>query len=194
MPTVAVEGQFRFVVNTRENSFEPPHVHVWVGNEDVCRIELNGGAFMEAPPPRQLPGHHECVCEIRRRDQKDVGQDSWRLASGRHGAGEECQSDDDGGQPAGGRDRVELLRTAARDSYRSTTSPRSRNVPRYPASHCRTPTRWSLKPCEASGSRFPGTSAVTTVTQRTVRRSRRWRCGEGRLLANASASSGSPRG
>ena len=26
MPTVAVEGQFRFVVNTRENAFEPPHV------------------------------------------------------------------------------------------------------------------------------------------------------------------------
>ena len=24
MPTVAVEGQFRFVVNTRENGFEPP--------------------------------------------------------------------------------------------------------------------------------------------------------------------------
>ena len=32
MPTAAVEGQFRFVVNTRENTFEPPHVHVWVGN------------------------------------------------------------------------------------------------------------------------------------------------------------------
>ena len=51
MPAVAVEGQFRFVVNTRENSCEPPHVHVWVGNEDVCRIELKGGAFMETPPP-----------------------------------------------------------------------------------------------------------------------------------------------
>ncbi len=50
MPTVATEGQFRFVINTRENDFEPPHVHVWVGNEDVCRIELNGGAFMEDPP------------------------------------------------------------------------------------------------------------------------------------------------
>ena len=48
MPTIAVERQFRFVVNTRENSFEPPHVHVWVGSEDVCRIELNGGAFMDA--------------------------------------------------------------------------------------------------------------------------------------------------
>ncbi len=51
MPTVAIEGQFRFVVNTRENTFEPPHVHVWVGNEDVCRIELNGGRFMDEPPP-----------------------------------------------------------------------------------------------------------------------------------------------
>ena len=51
MPTVAVEGQFRFVVNTRENRFEPPHVHVWVANEDVCRIELNGGTFMDVPPP-----------------------------------------------------------------------------------------------------------------------------------------------
>lgn len=51
MPTVAREGQFRFVVNTRENDFEPPHVHVWVGNEDVCRIELNSGRFMDTPPP-----------------------------------------------------------------------------------------------------------------------------------------------
>jgi hypothetical protein len=51
MPTVAEDGQFRFVVNTRENDFEPPHVHVWVGNEDVCRLELNSERFMENPPP-----------------------------------------------------------------------------------------------------------------------------------------------
>ncbi len=51
MPTVAREGQFTFKVNTRENLFEPPHVHVWVGNEDVCRIELNGGGYMDDPPP-----------------------------------------------------------------------------------------------------------------------------------------------
>ena len=51
MPTVAREGQFRFVVNTRETDFEPPHVHVWVGGEDVCRIELNSGRFMDEPPP-----------------------------------------------------------------------------------------------------------------------------------------------
>ena len=65
MPTVAVEGQFRFVVNTRENRFEPPHVHVWVGNEDVCRIELNGGVFMENPPPRDVQGHYESLRGVR---------------------------------------------------------------------------------------------------------------------------------
>ena len=54
MPTVAVEGQCRFVVNTRENRFEPPHVHVWVGNEDGCRIELNRGTFMDVPSPGNL--------------------------------------------------------------------------------------------------------------------------------------------
>ncbi|MDO8687125.1 MAG: DUF4160 domain-containing protein [Dehalococcoidales bacterium] len=37
-------------MNTRENDFEPPHVHVWAGNEDICRIELNGGQFMDDPP------------------------------------------------------------------------------------------------------------------------------------------------
>ncbi len=51
MPTVIVEGRFRFVINTRENRFEPPHVHVWVDNQNVCRINLIDGDFME-PPPR----------------------------------------------------------------------------------------------------------------------------------------------
>lgn len=51
MPTVAQVGRVKFVVNTREQVFEPPHVHVWIGNEDQCRIELNGGEFMETPPP-----------------------------------------------------------------------------------------------------------------------------------------------
>ena len=54
MPTVAMEVQFRFVVNTKENGFEPPHVHVWVGSEDVCRIELNGGTYMYRPSPGDL--------------------------------------------------------------------------------------------------------------------------------------------
>ena len=50
-PTVATERQFRFVVNTRENLFEPPHVHVWVASEDVCRIQLNNASYMDNPPP-----------------------------------------------------------------------------------------------------------------------------------------------
>ena len=70
MPTVAAEGQFRFVVNTRENEFEPPHVHVWVGNEDVCRIELNSELFMDEPPPgdyrRILDAHRRHADAIRK--------------------------------------------------------------------------------------------------------------------------------
>ena len=56
MPTVATEGRFRFVINTRENAYEPPHVHVWVGNESVCRIELNRSTFPDPPPPADYRG------------------------------------------------------------------------------------------------------------------------------------------
>ena len=51
MPTVVIEGRFRFVINTRENRYEPPHVHVWVDNEDTCRVNLVSGTFIERPPP-----------------------------------------------------------------------------------------------------------------------------------------------
>ena len=50
MPTVVREGEFSFIVHTREFPFEPPHVHVSFGGEEV-RIELLGGTFMEDPPP-----------------------------------------------------------------------------------------------------------------------------------------------
>lgn len=50
MPTVVIEGRFRFVVNTRENRYEPPHVHVWIDNQDTCRISLLTGTFLERPP------------------------------------------------------------------------------------------------------------------------------------------------
>ncbi len=70
MPTVAIEGQFRFVVNTRENAFEPPHLHVWVGNEDVCRIDLNSSRYMDEPPPGQyrriLDAYRKHAVEIRK--------------------------------------------------------------------------------------------------------------------------------
>ena len=51
MPTVAVDGPFRFVIYPRELAFEPPHVHVRIGNQDVCRIELNDGNYLDEPPP-----------------------------------------------------------------------------------------------------------------------------------------------
>ena len=51
MPTVAVDGPFTFRINTRENAFEPPHVHVWEGNESLCRIQLDTGAYLDNPPP-----------------------------------------------------------------------------------------------------------------------------------------------
>lgn len=54
MPTIATEGPFAFKVYPREAEYEPPHVHVWFGNEDVCRIELNGGTYMDEPPPGRL--------------------------------------------------------------------------------------------------------------------------------------------
>ena len=45
MPTVAIVGQYQFVIRTREFDFEPPHVHVRVGNEDWARILLDNGEY-----------------------------------------------------------------------------------------------------------------------------------------------------
>ena len=50
MPTVVVEGPFRFRIHTNELPYEPPHVHVYVGSESLCRIGLYGGEFMDSPP------------------------------------------------------------------------------------------------------------------------------------------------
>ena len=50
MPTVAREGEFRFVIHTSELPFEPPHVHVRFSDGEV-RIELDGGTFLDEPPP-----------------------------------------------------------------------------------------------------------------------------------------------
>lgn len=41
MPTVTIVGQYQFVIRTREFDFEPPHVHLRVGNEDWARILLD---------------------------------------------------------------------------------------------------------------------------------------------------------
>ena len=77
MPTVAIEGQFRFVVNTRENKFEPPHVHGWVGSEDVCRIELNSGTFMDAPPP----GDHRDIMQTYAKYAEEI-RSAWSVIHG----------------------------------------------------------------------------------------------------------------
>jgi hypothetical protein len=50
MPRVATEGGIEFVVHLREQSFEPPHVHVFYGGMEV-RIDLDRGQFMDDPPP-----------------------------------------------------------------------------------------------------------------------------------------------
>ena len=78
MPTVATAGQFRFVVNARQNDFEPPHVHIWVGNEDVCRIELNSAAFMDDPPP----GNRRSILEAYRKHAVAIRK-AWDEIHGR---------------------------------------------------------------------------------------------------------------
>jgi hypothetical protein len=49
MPTVAEDGEFRFVVRTRDHS--PAHVHVLCADGQEVRINLNDSTFMDEPPP-----------------------------------------------------------------------------------------------------------------------------------------------
>ena len=49
MPTVIEEGEYKFIIHAHELPYEPPHVHVRFGGEEV-RINLDSGAFMETPP------------------------------------------------------------------------------------------------------------------------------------------------
>lgn len=48
-PRVAQEGEFTFIIHTRELPYEPPHVHVWC-SEGEFRINLLTGDFLEEPP------------------------------------------------------------------------------------------------------------------------------------------------
>lgn len=50
VPTIVQEGGFSFIIHTRELPFEPPHVHILFGGDEV-RIELIAGTFMDEPPP-----------------------------------------------------------------------------------------------------------------------------------------------
>ena len=44
MPKVTQDGEFTFIIHTRELPFEPPHVHVWFGGDEVRKTweELHG--------------------------------------------------------------------------------------------------------------------------------------------------------
>ena len=50
MPTIIVDGNLRLVIHTRENLNEPAHVHVYVDNENRCRIRVVDHVFMDEPP------------------------------------------------------------------------------------------------------------------------------------------------
>jgi hypothetical protein len=71
MPTVAREGEFRFVIHTKESPLEPPHVHVWFGGQEV-RIRLNSGTFMEEPPP----GKRRAILRAYRKHAKAI-REAW---------------------------------------------------------------------------------------------------------------------
>ncbi len=64
MPVIFEDGRYRFKIYPRENDFEPPHVHVLIGNEFECRIELNSGVFMDNLPP----GHYRNIMELYRKN------------------------------------------------------------------------------------------------------------------------------
>lgn len=79
MPTVASEGYLKFIINTRETEFEPPHVHVWIGNEDLCHIELNGTIFYGGASHGHEKTDFGSIFSEHWSYQKRVGQDSSKV-------------------------------------------------------------------------------------------------------------------
>jgi hypothetical protein len=78
MPTVAQDGRFSFIIHTRELPFEPPHVHVVFGGDEV-RVELVGGTFMDEAPP----GVRRGLLEAYHRHLPEI----WRAWEAIHGIG-----------------------------------------------------------------------------------------------------------
>lgn len=70
MPIVAEEGEFRFVVNTREHP--PPHVHVVCADGQEVRINLNDGSFMDEPPS----GKRSAIVKAFRKHLKAI-REAW---------------------------------------------------------------------------------------------------------------------
>lgn len=56
MPVVITEGRFNFVVYEGERPIEPSRVHVFEGDVDVRRINLESGTFMGPVYPPQEEG------------------------------------------------------------------------------------------------------------------------------------------
>jgi hypothetical protein len=48
-PRVAQEGEFTFIIHTRELPYEPPHVHVWC-SEGEFRVNLLTDELMDELP------------------------------------------------------------------------------------------------------------------------------------------------
>lgn len=57
--TVARDGEFSFIIHTRELPFEPPHMHVSFGGDEV-RIELGGGTQPKRAAPKRL-AYPQCL-------------------------------------------------------------------------------------------------------------------------------------
>lgn len=74
MPTVVRDGEFAFIIHTRELPYEPPHVHVRFGGNEL-RIELGGGIFMDQPPlgkRRAILEAFECHAVTIRRSWEEI--------------------------------------------------------------------------------------------------------------------------
>lgn len=72
MATVAREGEFVFVVHSREFPYEPPHVHVRLGDGTDVRIELSGGTFMKPDEDRVPPGKRRALLEAYKRQAAEI--------------------------------------------------------------------------------------------------------------------------
>lgn len=76
MPTVVEDGEFRFVVRTRDHP--PAHVHVICADGQEVRIDLNSGAFLDEPPP----GKKGAILKTFRKHVKVI-REAWDQYHGR---------------------------------------------------------------------------------------------------------------
>lgn len=72
MPTVAREGEFEFIVHTREFAFEPPHVHVRLSDGTDVRIELAGSTFMQPDEAKVPSGKRRAILALYKRHAAEI--------------------------------------------------------------------------------------------------------------------------